>query len=119
MSYRDLAGKIGSARSPREKRPFEIVLHQRLALAFAPLFVVFIGAPLGSLARRGGGVGMFLCLLVTFGYYSLLMVGRGFADRGDLPVWISLWIPNAVLCVLGALTFFAASREGRWMRWGR
>jgi lipopolysaccharide export system permease protein len=120
MSYRELwANARKMARFPVESRPFQVVFHQRLALAFAPLFVIFIGVPLGSLARRGGGVGVFISLVVIMVYYSLLMMGRGYADRGLLPVMLAMWIPNIFLSFTGAFAFLAASREAQWVRWGR
>ena len=120
MTYGDLIDKIKALRrSSEERRSYEAVLHQRLALACAPLFVVFIGAPLGALARRGGGLGVLLSLFVIFAYYSMLMLGHGFADRNVLPPWLALWIPNLFLAAPGALAFWVASREARWMRWGR
>jgi lipopolysaccharide export system permease protein len=120
MSYQELMTNIGKlGRFPQERRSFEVVLHQRLALAFAPLFVIFIGVPLGSLARRGGGVGIAVSLLVILAYYSILMMGRGLADRGQFPASLAMWIPNAFLAVTGAFAFLAASREASWMKWGR
>lgn len=120
MTYRDLISKISSMkRDPERQRSYQAELHKRFGLAFAPLFVIFIGAPLGALARRGGGVGIVLSLLVICAYYFMLMLGRGFVGRGDMPVWVALWLPNLFLAVSGALAFWAASWEARWMRWGR
>jgi len=120
MSYGELWASMKKlAKFPQESRPFAVVFHQRLALAFAPLFVVFIGVPLGSLARRGGGVGVFVSLVVILVYYSLLMLGRGYADHGVLPVVFAMWIPNVFLSVTGVVAFLAASREALWVRWGR
>ncbi len=120
MDYGDLLAKIRAlAKSPEDRRPYEIVLHMRVALAFAPFFVVFIGAPLGALGRRGGGMGILISLIVILAYYSLLTMGRGFADRDDLPVWLALWVPNVFLAIAGAVAGWGAGRELRWIRWGR
>lgn len=120
MDYGDLAEKISEFRdSPEERRPFEVVLHQRLALAFAPLFVVFIGAPLGALVRRGGGPAAGIAIFVVCAYYSMLTLGRGIADRGDFPVWLAFWVPNLFLGTVGAASFWAVGREARLLRWGR
>lgn len=120
MTYADLLRRMKELRAvPVVRREYEVALHQRIALAFAPFFVVLIGVPLGSLARRGGGVGIMLSLGVIFVYYSLLTVGRGIADRGHLPPALALWLPNVFLAVAAAAAFWAAVREARWLRWVR
>jgi len=120
MNYRDLWVRLRELRAvPEQRRAYEVEFQQRLALALAPFFVMFIGAPLGALARRGGGVGIVISLLVIFVYYFMMTLGRGFADRGQLAVWAGVWLPNAVLAVAGGLVFWASSRELKWIRWGR
>ncbi len=48
MTYADLLRRIRELRNvPALRREYEVALHQRIALAFAPLFVVLIGIPLG------------------------------------------------------------------------
>ena len=101
------------------RRDYEIAFHQKIALAFAPLFVILIGAPLGSLARRGGGVGILVSFVVIFVYYILLTTGQGLAQKGTLEPWMGMWMPNAFLAVAGLTAFWAASREAQWVRWGR
>ncbi len=120
MTYRELRRRITElAQVPQERRLLEVAFHEKIALAFAPLFVILIGIPLGSLARRGGGVGIVLCLGVLFAYYACLMVARGVVDRGHLAPWIGMWLPNAFLGITAGLAFLAAHRESSWIRWGR
>jgi len=120
MNYGDLLRAMGDQAQPNsDRRSFEVEFNQRIALAFAPLFCVLIGIPLGALARRGGGVGIVLSLGVIFVYYVMLTLSQGFAESGNLPAWLALWIPNAFMAVAGALAFLAAARESQWSRWGR
>lgn len=120
MTYGDLLQALAKVRNvPEQRRPFDVELNQRIALAFAPFFVILIGVPLGALAKRGGGVGVVLSLIVIFIYYVLLTMGRGFAERGDGPAALILWAPNAFMAVVGFLAFWAATHEARWIRWGR
>ncbi len=120
MTYADLLKRIRELRMvPEQRRLYEAALHEKIALAFAPLFVILVGIPLGSLARRGGGVGIVLSLAVIFTYYFLLVFARGFVDRGQAPAILAMWIPNAFMAVAGAGAFLAAYRESSWIRWGR
>ncbi|MEK7767513.1 MAG: LptF/LptG family permease [bacterium] len=118
MGYPELAKKIKETLNvPDHVRAYRIELHQRIALAFAPLFVILLGVPLGSLARRGGGVGIAISMGVVCVYYLLLTLAQTY--RGSWPMWAMFWIPNAVLGVAGLLAYWAALWEARWSGAGR
>jgi lipopolysaccharide export LptBFGC system permease protein LptF len=120
LNYGELLKRMRELRQVRDmRRDYEIAFNQKIALAFAPLFVILIGAPLGSLARRGGGVGVLVSLFVIFVYYILLTMGQGLAQKGTLEPWVGMWMPNAFLAVAGLGAFAVASREAQWIRWGR
>lgn len=120
LNYRELLGKMRELRGNRDmRRDYEIAFQQKIALAFAPLFVILVGVPLGSLARRGGGVGVLVSLGVIFIYYVVLTTGQGMAQRGALSPWAAMWLPNAFLAAAGAAAFWVATHEARWIRWGR
>jgi lipopolysaccharide export system permease protein len=119
LTYGELLRRRREARGGPDERSYDVALHQKIAVAFAPLFVALIGAPLGSLARRGGAAGVLLSFAVIFLYYALLSVGRGLAQRGSWAVWPALWLPNLFLIAAAALAFWAALREATWMRRGR
>jgi len=120
LTYGELLKRMRDLRQVGEmRRSYEITLHQKIALAFAPLFVILIGVPLGSLARRGGGVGILVSFGVIFVYYVLLTMGQGLAEKGSLPAWAGMWCPNVFLAAAGAVAHWAAAREARWIRRGR
>lgn len=120
MDYRDLWRAMRDpASGERDRRSYNAEFHQRIALAFAPFFVILIGVSLGALARRGGGVGLVLSLAVIFCYYIFLTMAQGAAEGGKVPAWLALWMPNAFMGLAGLAAFYAATRESRWIRWGR
>lgn len=120
MNYLDLLRAMRDLSLPEsDRKSYRIEFNQRIALAFAPLFCVLIGIPLGALARRGGGVGMVLALAVIFVYYVMLTLSQGIAEGGRIPVWMALWIPNVFMAGAGGLAFLAAARESQWSRRGR
>lgn len=120
MTYTDLRKRIRDLRMvPDQRREYEAALHEKIALAFAPFFVILIGVPLGSLARRGGGFGIVLSLAVIFIYYFWLVLARGLVDRGQVEPWLAMWVPNVFLACSGGAAFMAAYRESSWIRWGR
>jgi len=120
LGYGELLRRMRELRGVRQmRRDYEMAFHQKIALAFAPLFVILIGAPLGSLARRGGGVGVLVSLAVVFVYYIILTMGQGLSQKGTLEPWVGMWMPNAFLAAAGLAAFGVAARDVRWFRWGR
>jgi lipopolysaccharide export system permease protein len=87
---------------------YELQLHRRLALPFAPLLFALIAVPLGTRKSRSGRTwGAFYCALLAFGYYALLSFSQGVARGESIPPALALWAPNGLLGVVaGALLYF-------------
>jgi lipopolysaccharide export system permease protein len=74
---------------------YEIQLHRRLALPFAPIVFALLGVSLGIRRSRGArSFGMLLCIGLVFAYYALLSLGTYLAEEDRLPAAAAIWIPN-------------------------
>ena len=90
-----------------------IELHQRLTLPFACLLLALIGVPLGVSSRKGGTSGAFvMTVVVALLYYTSQLGLIGLARQGTLAPGVALWMPNAVLLLLGLLLVFRLERPG-------
>lgn len=96
----------------RNWNKYAVEIHKKISLPVACILFVLIGAPLGTLFRRGGfavaislGFGFFLI------YYVLLIGGEEMADRNYIAPWIGMWTPNLILAVLGFYLTFHTVRE--------
>ncbi|MDX2129491.1 MAG: LptF/LptG family permease [Chloroherpetonaceae bacterium] len=79
-----------------------VEIHKKYSIPFACLFFVFVGMPLGVLARRGGvGVGAGFSLLFFMIYWGSLISGEKLADRDIIPPFVSMWIGNSLLLIIG------------------
>ena len=68
------------------------------------LVFVAVGAPLGALVRRGGAaVSVGISLLIFMVYWMFLIGGEELADRGFISPAFSMWAPNVVFGLMGAL----------------
>jgi len=119
MTSRELLGvvrefdRLGHPPNVRDKdrRAYEVELHSRAALSFAPVLFALVGFPLGLRRARGArSWGTLICIAVVFGYYTLLTAAENAAGDGVLPAWIALWIPNSLLVVFAAAAFRQAQR---------
>jgi lipopolysaccharide export system permease protein len=98
----------------RERDPvlYELQIHRRFALPFAPLLFALVGVPLGLRRSRGGrSWGALLCVTIVFAYYALLSVAEFLVEQGGVPPALALWLPN-VLFALGAIPLLRRASRG-------
>ena len=91
---------------------YKVEIHKKITLPVACILFVFLGAPLGVLARKGGFV---VGLSLSFGfflvYYLLLIGGEEMADRNIVSAEIGMWAPNIVLFIIGLYISLRTVRE--------
>ena len=75
-------------------RLYNIEWHKKFALSFACIVLFIIGAPLGSIIRKGG-LGMPLVVAVVFFliFHLLNMFGEKFVRQGIMPPFWGIWLP--------------------------
>ncbi len=84
----------------------------RLAMSISPLLFGLLGAPLGVTLRLRNRALVFLTglLIVALCYWPLLAMFKNFAEKGAIPAWISLQIPNILLTIVAASVLRKAFR---------
>jgi LPS export ABC transporter permease LptF/LPS export ABC transporter permease LptG len=82
--------------------PYYVELHKRFALPMAALVFTLVAFPLAIRSHRGGrAAALALSFGIVVAYYILYTTTEGLALRGRLPAAIAVWIPNAVLALVG------------------
>jgi lipopolysaccharide export system permease protein len=97
----------------RRKDPvsYQLQIHRRVALPFAPLLFSFVGGFLGLERRRGArSWGTLICVALVFGYYVTLTFSEYLAMHRILPANIALWTANATFALAAVFLFVRASR---------
>lgn len=89
-----------------------VEVHKRYSLPIACIVFVLIGAPLGTMIRRGGigiaaGVSLFFFLI----YWIFLIGGEKLADRGLLSPFWSMWSANILFGALGIFLIIKSAKE--------
>lgn len=90
---------------------YQIELYRKFTLAVACVLFFFVGAPLGSIIRKGG-IGIPLVITVVFFtfYFAISIIGEKLSKSSPLPVWFGMWLSSFVLlpvCVF--LTYHATT----------
>jgi len=93
-------------------RIYEVEIHKKYALAFACLIFVLIGAPVGMMTKSNGvGMAFTVSSFVFMIYYGALTGGEELADKGIVAPWLSMWISNIILGLIGIYLTIISVRE--------
>jgi lipopolysaccharide export system permease protein len=86
----------------KSQNKYAVEIHKKFSLPIACILFVLVGAPLGTLTKKGGfivaismGFGFFLI------YYIFLIGGEELADRNRVSPFIGMWAPNFLLLITG------------------
>ena len=87
---------------------FDSEYYGRIALSFSCLILFFIGAPLGSIIRKGGfGLPMILAIAIYVSYFFGNTFGKNLAEESLMSSLLGSWISAMVMIPLG---FFLTRR---------
>ncbi|MDI3318210.1 LptF/LptG family permease [Pinibacter soli] len=98
----------------KELRYYKIGWHQKFSMSLACLVLFFIGAPLGSIIRKGG-IGMPLVFAVIFFvvFFLLNNFGQKFVKEDVLTPFVGMWMATFVLVPVGAFLTYKAMRDSQ------
>lgn len=104
--------QIVTSSSFRDVRRYAIELQRKFSMAFACFIFFFIGAPLGSVIRKGGmGAAIVVAVLFFVFYYVINIIGEKSAREGLLTPAEGMWIASAVLLPIGVFLTAQATRD--------
>ncbi len=100
-----LTASDGSFNSTSE----EVELYLKLSVPLANLIVIFIGAPLALTSHRQGmAFGFGLAVILGFGLWGALAVGRALGQNGTLPPMLAAFLPDMIFFAMGLVLLFRA-----------
>lgn len=105
----------GAVQESKEFRNrYAIEWHRKFTLSFACILFFFIGAPFGSIIRRGGlGLPMMAAVVFFVIYYILSISGEKSAKEDVLEPWWGTWLSTLILLPVAlTLTWQAANDTG-------
>ncbi len=95
-----------------------VEINKKYSIPAACLVFVFIGAPLGIVARRGTfGVAASFSLGFFVLYWAALIGGEKLALREYISPWVGMWMANIVLSLLGVYLTLRMGRETPSINW--
>jgi lipopolysaccharide export system permease protein len=95
-------------------RQHQIEWHRKIALSAACLVLFLIGAPLGSIIRKGGlGSPLIFAIVFFMVFYFSSTTGEKFAKEGSLAPFTGMWLSTFVLLPIGLFLIYKARRDSQ------
>jgi lipopolysaccharide export system permease protein len=92
----------------------KIEWHKKLSLSVACIVLFFIGAPLGSIIRKGGlGMPLVVALVFFLIFYLLNIFGEKFSKDNVLDPLTGMWLPVIILSPVGFFLTYKAMHDSQ------
>ncbi len=91
---------------------YDIEFYNRVAFSLSCLLLFFIGAPLGSIIRKGGmGLPMILAICIYVLYFFTNTFGRNLAEESSLTAFLGSWIAVLLMLPLAIILTVRATQD--------
>lgn len=108
------AGKINLNEKERAVRKHKIEWHRKIVLSLACLVLFLIGAPLGSIIRKGGlGTPLIFAIVFFMVFYFTTTMGEKFAKEDTLTPFTGMWLATFLLVPIGLFLTYKAMRDSQ------
>ncbi len=96
----------------KELDNFEVEWHRKFSLSFACVVLFLIGAPLGSIIRKGGlGTPLVFAVIFFVIFHLLNTFGEKFIKTNTMTPVEGMWLSTAVLVPIGIFLTYKAMRD--------
>ncbi len=86
--------------------------HRKFTLSFACLVLFLIGAPLGSIIRKGGmGTPLVFAVIFFVIFHLFNTFGEKFVKSNELSPFTGMWLSTGILLPIGAFLTYKAMRD--------
>lgn len=115
----DVRNTLQSNLLEREAKEKDILFHRiewhrKFSLSLACLILFFIGAPLGSIIRKGGlGLPLVIAIVFFLIFHLLNMFGEKFVKQGIMEPFPGMWLAILVLMPVGAFFTYKAMHDSQ------
>lgn len=113
-SIKSIESKSSYKRQRKKLNLIDTEYHRRIALSFSALILFLIGAPLGSLIRKGGfGLPMVIAIVVYLTYHFMSEFAKNMAEESSITHFFGGWMSTLFFLPIAIyLTYRAAKDKG-------
>ena len=93
-------------------RKHKIEWHRKISIAFACVILFLIGAPLGTIIRRGGfGMPVMVSVFFFVFYHVINIIGEKAAKEATLSTIEGMWLANLIFFPIAIILLYNISKE--------
>ncbi len=93
---------------------YKIEWHRKFTLSFACVLLFLIGAPLGSIIRKGGlGLPLIIAVIFFLLFHIISLSGEKLAKSNSLPPWMGMWMATAMLLPIAFFLINKAKKDAQ------
>ena len=90
----------------------KIEWHRKISLSFACIIMFLIGAPIGSIVRKGGfSIPLLISIILFVAYYVISITGEKTAKDLSASPLEGMWIANFIFIPISIILIFMASNN--------
>ena len=92
---------------------YTLEYNKKFSLPFGSLFFALLALPLAFLFGRQNGqtIGMIVGIIISFLYWTMMILGQYASSRNGFNGFWSMWIPNIVTGAAGAAFYIALKKR--------
>jgi len=111
-SLKTVSNKGGYKNRRKQLNLIDTEFHRRIALSFSALLLFMIGAPLGSLIRKGGfGLPMVFAIVIYLIYHFTSEFAKNMAEESTITHIIGGWLSTALFLPMAVFLTYRATRD--------
>ena len=96
----------------KDETNYWIEFHRKFALSITLIVLFFIGAPLGSIIKKGGfGAPMVVAAIIFIIYFSIITTGENLVQSLVLTPLIGMWMPVLIFTPIAFILTRAAAKD--------
>lgn len=106
---------IGTSKEKEKNlRRHKIEWHRKIVLSLACILLFLIGAPLGSIIRKGGlGTPLIFAIIFFMIFYFSSTIGEKFAKEDSMSPFTGMWLSIFILLPIGLFLIYKALHDSR------
>ena len=90
-----------------------MTLHDKFSLGFACIILFFIGAPLGTIIRKGGyGLPLVISILLFLAYHFLGIFSKNLAENSSINPILASWLSTLIMLPFSVYLTHRATNDG-------
>lgn len=91
---------------------YDTEYYNRIAFSLSCIILFFIGAPLGSIIRKGGfGMPMILAIAIYVTYFFTNTFGRNLAEESSVTAFLGSWVSAIIMTPVAVLLTLRATKD--------